>query len=416
MRTVRPTPGWVLFGLALVLGLGLTATVRAADDDSKLKEKALKLNEITGDETEVEKIKELIKDADGTKKLLKVASAMAKEKKQPFNATATLILGRVAESLKDPDAAEQFYRLNVDQVGKVGGRKLVLGYAGLISVLYNNKKYAEAEKTCRAFLESEPDETTKQFAPRIERQMILAVVMQKEPDRAIKMVDTRIKDNPKNWRWVQFKAEVQHAADKNEDALKTYDTAVEQIKKDDELTKGEQEEFIDRLHYQMTGVYVDMKEIKKATDILEKLLEKDPDNPTYNNDLGFIWADHDLKLAESEKLIRKALEEDKKKRKADPDLAPEEDKDNGAYLDSLGWVLFKQKKYKEAKPYLVEAAKDEESQHIEIFDHLGDVEMALGEKDAAVAAWKKGIEVAGPSKREQERKAAVEKKLKDVQK
>ena len=40
--------------------------------------------------------------------------------------------------------------------------------------------------------------------------------------------------------------------------------------------------------------------------------------------------------------------------------------------------------------------------------------MALGEKDKALAAWKKGVEVTKPdSKREQEKKAKVEKKIKE---
>jgi hypothetical protein len=37
--------------------------------------------------------------------------------------------------------------------------------------------------------------------------------------------------------------------------------------------------------------------------------------------------------------------------------------------------------------------------------------MALGERDAAIAAWKKGIEVVGEGRRDQERKVIVEKKL-----
>src|SRR5262249_33054485 len=137
---------------------------------------------------------------------------------------------------------------------------------------------------------------------------------------------------------------------------------------------------------------------------------------SYNNDLGYIWADHDLKLDESEKLIRKAIEDDKKQQQDDdPELKPEKIKANPAYLDSLGWVLFKQKKYKEALPPLEDAVKEPEGQHIEIFDHLGDVQMALGNKTAAVDAWKKGLDYVGTSKREQERKVIVEKKLKEQQ-
>ena len=85
--------------------------------------------------------------------------------------------------------------------------------------------------------------------------------------------------------------------------------------------------------------------MKAAAADLKALLEKDPDNPGYNNDLGYIWADHDMNLAESEKLIRKALDEDRKQRlKEKPDAKPDEIKDNPSYLDSLGWVLFKEKK------------------------------------------------------------------------
>jgi predicted negative regulator of RcsB-dependent stress response len=85
--------------------------------------------------------------------------------------------------------------------------------------------------------------------------------------------------------------------------------------------------------------------------------------------------------------------------------------DKGAYLDSLGWVLFKQRKFEDAKKYLLEALKDKNAQHIEIFDHLGDTYMALGLREEAVSAWRQGLTVAGEERREQERKRIVEKKL-----
>ena len=112
-------------------------------------------------------------------------------------------------------------------------------------------------------------------------------------------------------------------------------------------------------------------------------------------------------------MIRKALDEERKLRKKDPDLRPEDDKDNPAYLDSLGWVLFKKKNYKEAKKYLELAVQDEDGKHLEIYDHLGDAHWALGEKKEAVEAWKKGLEVADTTKREEAKKAEVEKKIKE---
>ncbi|MGH7224871.1 MAG: tetratricopeptide repeat protein, partial [Gemmataceae bacterium] len=171
------------------------------------------------------------------------------------------------------------------------------------------------------------------------------------------------------------------------------------------------------VRYSLSGVYIELDQVEKAAEQLKALLAKAPDNATYNNDLGYIWADHDMHLAESEKLVRKAIKEERKQRqKANPKAKPEEIKDRGAYLDSLGWVLYKQKKYVEAKRYLRQAMQntleEDDSESIEILDHLGEVLLALGEKAEAVAVWKKGVAVAGDSKRERKRKEEVQKKIK----
>jgi Tfp pilus assembly protein PilF len=78
----------------------------------------------------------------------------------------------------------------------------------------------------------------------------------------------------------------------------------------------------------------------------------------------------------------------------------------------MGWVLYKKKKYEEAKKYLIQASQDKDGQHIEILDHLGDTHLKLGEKPEAVKIWKKASEIKPASKREEQKKAQVEKKLK----
>ena len=158
---------------------------------------------------------------------------------------------------------------------------------------------------------------------------------------------------------------------------------------------------------------MDAKDIPKATKQLETLMKQDPENPTYKNDLGFVWADNDLKLDEAAKLIQDALDIDKKRQEqALKDGKIDEVKETAAYLDSLGWVYFKQKKYKEALPLLKKASDDEEEGiHLEIWDHLGDVYAAMEMKKEAVAAWQKGLTMEDVSKRDVERRKAVTKKL-----
>ena len=120
-----------------------------------------------------------------------------------------------------------------------------------------------------------------------------------------------------------------------------------------------------------------------------------------------------MKLDEAEKLIRKAIDLDRKRRKANPRFDPDKDRDNGAYLDSLGWVMYKKENYKEAKEVLLKAVEDKAAQHIEIYDHLGDTLLKLGETEAAVTAWRKGIDFVGDGRRDQQIKAKVQKKIDD---
>ena len=326
---------------------------------------------------------------------------MSKDKDQPFNVNATYILAVSAHLLKEVDTAQAFYRLNLDQAVKMSsGSKISQAFSGLIDLLLSNKKYAECEKVCSEFLDMEGDDTVESLKPAVLRHKILLMARQDHYDKAHELLDKLIKIQPKNWLNVELKGDLLHEQAKDAEAAKLFEDLIEKVKDDSRLEKETKDEFIGDIQYRLSGVYIDLNQVDKAADHLKALLAKEPDNPTYNNDLGYIWADHDKNLAESEKLIRKAIDEDRKQRhKDDADVKPEQDKDNAAFLDSLGWVLFKQKKYSEAKPPLLQAVQAEEGKHIEIYDHLGDVHLALGEKSEAIAAWKKGLEAAGKTQR-----------------
>ncbi|MGL4461365.1 MAG: tetratricopeptide repeat protein, partial [Planctomycetia bacterium] len=90
------------------------------------------------------------------------------------------------------------------------------------------------------------------------------------------------------------------------------------------------------------------------------------------------WADEGKNLNRAEQMVRKAL-------KIDPA--------NAAYLDSAGWVMFKQGKYADAKKFLQDAIKLDEGNDGVIWDHLGDTLLQLDEKDDARKAWEKSIEL-----------------------
>lgn len=387
-----------------------------ADDNAPRREKLLGLNNLTGTEPMQGQLKALLADAEGTKKLLPLATQMAKEKEQPFNYNAAFVLARAAQELKEADACEVLYKVCTEEATKLhSGQKLAESFGGLIDLFYENKKFDKTIKLCREFLEIKGDDTINRLKPAVMERMIQSMTQQGKIEEALKLAETLVKaeEEDKGWWSLQLKAWVLHKANRFDEAAKTYETVLERLEQEKALKPEQKARYLERNRYILSGVYVDQKKIDKAAEQLQTLLKAKPDDPTYNNDLGYIWADHDMNLAEAEKLIRKALDEERKLRKAKPDLRPEDDKDNAAYLDSMGWVLYKQKKYKEARKYLEDAVKDIDGRHIEIYDHLGDVLKALGLKTEAADAWKKGIEVAGPSKREQKKKEVVEKKLQE---
>jgi tetratricopeptide (TPR) repeat protein len=434
MRRIRLLSSSLL--ALLTLGV-LTSPVWAEDEATR--QQILAFSKITGNEPLGRQMKSLLENPANAKKILATAKTMLKEGKHPFSYNAALLLGSVAGELKDLDTAQAFLRLCMDKAVKLqSSRKIAQAYGALIETFYDNKKFAESAKVCRELLELKVDdgkareillavdkldkfgepgfveleryEPAEFLRPFFHRLLIKSIARQGKYDEALRLADNLAKASD-HWQDRELKGWVQHAAGQNEEAAKTYEDVLQRIAKDKELEKEEKELYSENYQYLLSGIYVDLKRIDKAADQLKALLEKRPDSPTYNNDLGYIWADHNMNLAEAERLIRKALELDAKARKK-AKVKPEDDRDNGAYLDSLGWVLFKQKKYKEAKEVMLKAVEDKSAQHIEIYDHLGDVHMALGEKEAAIAAWQKGVELAGSTPREKQRKVAVEKKLK----
>lgn len=142
----------------------------------------------------------------------------------------------------------------------------------------------------------------------------------------------------------------------------------------------------------LSMVYQAMGKFDLADKQLQLVLESDPNDATANNDLGYVWADHNKNLEEAEKLIRKAIELDRTQRGNGLGGGVEADEDNAAYVDSLGWVLFRQGRLDEARTELEKATKmpggDDDPT---VWDHLADVYFRLKQADRAVVAWKKAL-------------------------
>jgi tetratricopeptide (TPR) repeat protein len=411
--------------LLTLVGSAPAAPSPSTPSDKQLKEQALALNKLTDTDAMQEKLTALLKNKDATKKLVQAAAAMQKEnpKDSPFNVNAAIILAKAAHNVKNYDAAERFYELAANESSKLkNSQKMLLAYEGWLEFYLDRKKYQNAEEVARKAIDTKGGKEFENSKPFFLEKLVQAKAKQGDTDEALRMAEGLVQLDKGGWYFLQLKGWVQREAGKTEEAISTYQDVLEKL--DESKLKADTKARLKKnVQYLLTGLYVDEKKIDKAAEILQKLIKDDPDNPTYYNDLGFVWSDHGKKLDESEKMIRKALDLDakerkkklaelKEKNKLTPDVAEQLKKENAAYLDSMGWVLYKQKKYKEALPYLQKAAKDDElGQHIEIWDHLGDVLAALGKKQEAADVWKKALRFEDVSPRDKDRRKKVTQKL-----
>jgi len=72
--------------------------------------------------------------------------------------------------------------------------------------------------------------------------------------------------------------------------------------------------------------------------------------------------------------------------------ALEKQPENGAYLDSYAWALFRLGKLKEAETQIRKALKTRIKDAV-IYEHLGDILDASGKKEEAKTEWKKALEL-----------------------
>jgi len=141
-------------------------------------------------------------------------------------------------------------------------------------------------------------------------------------------------------------------------------------------------------------LYEKQKKYDDAEKAFRKALAIEKDDPAVLNYLGYMFADRGIHLDEAEAMVQKAVQ-------TDPT--------NGAYLDSLGWVYYKQNRFDRAEEYLKKAVIFVNSDS-SIHDHLGDLYFKTKRYDEARNEWNKTLQLST----EQEEINRVKKKLDDL--
>ena len=159
---------------------------------------------------------------------------------------------------------------------------------------------------------------------------------------------------------------------------KQHDEAIKAFEKTNVLAANSSPDLLDSDFYFNYGAAAEQAgQPVKAVELLRKSIELDPAKAARAcNYLGYMWAERNENLAEAAQLVQRALE-------SDPN--------NGAYLDTLGWVYFRQGKFPEALGELLRAAERISAPDAVGYEHIGDTYEKLGKSAEAVLYWQKAL-------------------------
>jgi tetratricopeptide (TPR) repeat protein len=155
--------------------------------------------------------------------------------------------------------------------------------------------------------------------------------------------------------------------------LRRWQDAASAIDQADQLSSKSDDKFF--IAFLRGTLYERQKLYDQAETEFRKALALDPNNSMTLNYLGYMLADHGIKLEEALGMIKKAVE-----------LDPQ----NYAYLDSLGWAYFKLGQYGLAETDLRKAV-ERNSADATVHDHLGEVYEKTGRLKLAAAQWEESL-------------------------
>jgi predicted Zn-dependent protease len=246
-------------------------------------------------------------------------------------------------------------------MGEINPESKPRAYAHMIDTLRFLRSYDEA----REMAEKAAKEFPEDRALILLRAQILAETG--DVEQASEALRTLLKNGPED-RGILV--QLAHIYEKG----KRYDEAVEAVEKAAEYSKTETER-LDVL-FTHASVLERAKRYEQAEAKFRELIEAQPDNASALNYLGYMLADLDRNLDDAHDMIQRAL-----------DIEP----GNGAYLDSLGWLYYRQKKFDLAERYLLRSLEKVKRDPV-VHSHLGDVYFEQGKVDQAKKHWERSLQ------------------------
>ncbi len=271
------------------------------------------------------------------------------------------------------------------QMATLDPTKAAHASARIIGAYMGGKEYPKAQEEADAAIKKFPNDREV----RVGRASLLAEMG--KTDAAV--ADVKKLLDGKDDRGIELAlADLYVKGRKFDDAAKALDAA--------EKMSESQEDKID-VWFQRGAMFEREKNIAAAEAEFRKVLAVMPDNPATLNYLGYMLTDRNLRLPEALAMIQKALDRDP---------------NNGAYLDSLGWVYYRLNRIPEAEDAMRRAV--ELTPHDPTMrDHYAEVLFKAAKVREAIVQWEASLrewQTSSPSELDTAEVAKVKDKLENA--
>ena len=274
-----------------------------------------------------------------------------------------IVLAKIAVAAEETEDVGRFYRYAIG-MQNLPNPEL---FHDLGVYYIDVKQYRDAERAFQDAAEHPALDPLKAF---FLNRVSVARELDGRIDDAIAAIREVRKMEPDDSDYALQEARIYYRARRWDDAVDVFESIIREFSDNEDLVRD--------CKFSLSAVLVQKGEFDRGEQILLDILTKLPDHPQANNDLGYLWADRDKNLEQAREMITKALT-------AEPD--------NAAYMDSMGWVLYRLGEYAEAAKHLEKASHQPRGEDPTIFDHLGDTRAKLGQQGKAVEAWRRALEL-----------------------
>jgi tetratricopeptide (TPR) repeat protein len=272
----------------------------------------------------------------------------------------SIFLDRLANVYKEQektDLAVQTYQLMV----AMGGDYAERGYQGQVDAYRDAKQYDKATQVAQQAALAMPKDKT------IQLMLASQLADSGKVEEGIKLAKAQLHGDPGD-------REVNTALAQIYTRLRRWKEAADEIDAADAFSTKQDEKIY--IYFLRGDLDSRQKHYDSSEEQFRKILAIDPDNAMTLNYLGYMLGDRGVKLDDALAMVQKAVQEEPQ---------------NGAYLDSLGWVYFKMGQYALAEANLRKAS-DRMGSDPAVHDHLGELYEKTGRLKMAASQWEQSLQ------------------------